>query len=404
MRARIIRPGFWSDQALGRLPIGARLLFAGLWCLADREGRLIDSPRWIAGQLFPYDDDGIDDDVRRWLAMLESGGFIVRYESEGTHCIAIANFKKHQPIHPKESASTLPPPSETKRRHKRGQETAEPRTRRGNSTATLRSRHGNSTASHMTTSEVPTSEFSDSYPVEAVTEISRLGHGISTAEPGRLHGGITSTSTTSIPTSTSGAVRKLPNTPPTPHGSSPPPLAHAEMVSAPAHSAPAIERRAGSIESAPKQDLPEVSSGQAAGMPAAAAGVAQDAPTEPWTASPCGRPAARALRPNLRNISGANTGMQRLGDFAVEVTRRMLLDWMERQAGRLPPPDDEICRRLVVAHGMSLDRLRAWLLWLRRRGKRPESVQSWGWFVHLAEVEGTSDEPTAEAMAAGGAA
>jgi hypothetical protein len=106
----------------------------------------------------------------------------------------------------------------------------------------------------------------------------------------------------------------------------------------------------------------------------------------------------------VRKISRADTGLQKLGDFAVEVIRRMLLDWMEHQAGRLPPPDEEICRRLLVAHGMSLDRVRDWLLWLRRRGKRPENVQSWGWFAHLAEAEAARDGPPADIMAAGGAA
>jgi hypothetical protein len=108
------------------------------------------------------------------------------------------------------------------------------------------------------------------------------------------------------------------------------------------------------------------------------------------------------MPPSALKISAANDGLQKVGDFAVEVTRRMLREWMERHADRLPPPDDEICRRLLVAHGMSLDRLRDWLLWLRRRGKRPEAVQSWGWFAHLAEAEAARDGPGEPSPAAAG--
>jgi hypothetical protein len=34
-----------------------RLLFTGLWCLADREGRLEDRPAEIKAEIFSYDDN-----------------------------------------------------------------------------------------------------------------------------------------------------------------------------------------------------------------------------------------------------------------------------------------------------------------------------------------------------------
>ncbi len=37
-RARNIKPGFFDNEILGELPALTRLLFIGLWCLADREG------------------------------------------------------------------------------------------------------------------------------------------------------------------------------------------------------------------------------------------------------------------------------------------------------------------------------------------------------------------------------
>jgi len=111
VRARIIKPGFFDDPKLGQLPIGARLLFVGLWCCADREGVLMDIPRRIAAEVFPHDQ--FEDDVERWLHELVGTRCIVRYEVDGVKCIYIQRFKEHQNIHPNETKSRLPaPPSD----------------------------------------------------------------------------------------------------------------------------------------------------------------------------------------------------------------------------------------------------------------------------------------------------
>ncbi len=77
---------------------------------------------------------------------------------------------------------------------------------------------------------------------------------------------------------------------------------------------------------------------------------------------------------------------QRVERLEIDVAGRMLRDWMGHHADRLPPPDDALCRRLLACCG-GLDGMHAWLRGLQRRGKRPESVQQWGWFVTLAETE-----------------
>lgn len=106
MRARTIKPGFFKNEQLAELPMAARLLFAGLWCLADREGRLEDRPRRIKAELFPYDDL----DVEPLLQALADHGFIVRYSVDGARYIQVTNFTKHQSPHPREAASEIPPP------------------------------------------------------------------------------------------------------------------------------------------------------------------------------------------------------------------------------------------------------------------------------------------------------
>jgi hypothetical protein len=105
-RIRTIKPEFFSNEEIGNLPAEARLLFIGLWTLADREGRLQDRPMRIGAQLFPYDAWAI----ASLLEELDRVGLIARYEAEGTKCIQIINFTKHQNPHPKETRYGLPPP------------------------------------------------------------------------------------------------------------------------------------------------------------------------------------------------------------------------------------------------------------------------------------------------------
>lgn len=99
-----MKPGFFQNEQLAELPIPARLLFAGLWCMADREGRLEDRPLRIKMHIFPADML----DVEPLLAGLAENGLIVRYEADGKRCIWIPEFLKHQRPHVKEAASTLP--------------------------------------------------------------------------------------------------------------------------------------------------------------------------------------------------------------------------------------------------------------------------------------------------------
>lgn len=107
-RARNLKPGFFKNEELGECNPLVRLFFAGLWCEADRRGILEDRPKRLKAELMPYDD--IDPDTA--LEELERRGFIERYEVDGTRCILIVNFERHQNPHRDEKASTLPAPCE----------------------------------------------------------------------------------------------------------------------------------------------------------------------------------------------------------------------------------------------------------------------------------------------------
>lgn len=107
-RTRQLKHDFFLNEDLAARSPMSRLLFAGLWLLADRDGRLEDRPAKIRAQLFPYEEA----DIEGFLLELAAGGFIYRYAIDGSCYIVIPKFKSHQHIHPDEKASTLPPPSE----------------------------------------------------------------------------------------------------------------------------------------------------------------------------------------------------------------------------------------------------------------------------------------------------
>lgn len=99
-----MKPGFFQNEQLAELDFGARLLFIGLWCMADREGRLEDRPKRIKMQIFPADLL----DVEPLLVGLAEQGLIKRYVANGIACIWIPEFLKHQRPHSKEQPSELP--------------------------------------------------------------------------------------------------------------------------------------------------------------------------------------------------------------------------------------------------------------------------------------------------------
>lgn len=106
-RSRNIKPGFFTDGQLTKLPIPARLLFAALWCLADREGRLSANESDIEDiELFAFPRDSVD--INELLDALATN-FIILYEVDGNRYIQVKNFKKHQSPHAKEQASAIPP-------------------------------------------------------------------------------------------------------------------------------------------------------------------------------------------------------------------------------------------------------------------------------------------------------
>lgn len=110
MRMRTIKPGYFLNHKLAELHPLTRLLYAGLWCVADRNGRLENTPKRLKIQILPYDSH----DITEALESLEDAGFITQYSAGGMELIEIKNFIRHQYIsaREKEAKVTLPAPTD----------------------------------------------------------------------------------------------------------------------------------------------------------------------------------------------------------------------------------------------------------------------------------------------------
>jgi hypothetical protein len=120
-RIRTVKPEFFEDENLAKLSPHARLLFIGLFQLADKNGVLENRPAWIQSKVFPY-ESGEASDVSRLLPGLVLGRYLVEYEVNGRAYLAVRNFSKHQRITGKEAKSNglhpLPPSGDAPGKHR----------------------------------------------------------------------------------------------------------------------------------------------------------------------------------------------------------------------------------------------------------------------------------------------
>lgn len=107
-RIRTVKPEFFTSDDICGLSAYARLLYIGLWCEADREGRMEWKPRSFKRRYLP--DDNVD--INELCAELTKAGLVVLY---GDDLAYIPTFAKHQHINPRETVSSLPEPDASAR-------------------------------------------------------------------------------------------------------------------------------------------------------------------------------------------------------------------------------------------------------------------------------------------------
>ena len=109
MRIRTIKPEFWESESVGRLSRDARLLFIGLWSIAEDSGVSRASLARIRAGLFPYDETLKNSQIESWLNELEKESMIKRYCVGADHYLHVCNWQKHQKIdHPGKLRLPLP--------------------------------------------------------------------------------------------------------------------------------------------------------------------------------------------------------------------------------------------------------------------------------------------------------
>lgn len=108
-RIRTIKPDLWANGKIARVSRDARLLFLGLITESDDEGRLLGSPKRLAGVLFPHDSDVTATKLARWMRELSREGLARCYAHEGVEYVELPGFNEHQRIS-HATPSRLPPP------------------------------------------------------------------------------------------------------------------------------------------------------------------------------------------------------------------------------------------------------------------------------------------------------
>jgi uncharacterized phage protein (TIGR02220 family) len=103
-RIRTIKPEFFlSDDILDLSPL-ARLLYIGLWCHADKEGRL-KNQRSLKTQIIPEEQN-------KYPALLQelvSNNHVHIYAVDGNEFLYLPTFRRHQRPHHTEKESIIPP-------------------------------------------------------------------------------------------------------------------------------------------------------------------------------------------------------------------------------------------------------------------------------------------------------
>jgi hypothetical protein len=104
-RIRTVKPDFFTSDDICALSPLARLLYIGLWCEADREGRLVWQPRTFKRRYLPDDQCDIEAVCKELLARE-----LVRLY--GDDYAFIPTFLAHQHVNPREAKSEIPPPDD----------------------------------------------------------------------------------------------------------------------------------------------------------------------------------------------------------------------------------------------------------------------------------------------------
>jgi len=109
----MIDPQIWRNEKFGKLSDAGRLLFIGIFSQADDDGRLKASPRFLMANIFPYDTDKTEDEVKHLRDQCAELGLIRLYSNDKGEYLDLPGWFEHQQIRKdRYEPSKLPPISE----------------------------------------------------------------------------------------------------------------------------------------------------------------------------------------------------------------------------------------------------------------------------------------------------
>jgi hypothetical protein len=99
MRARWLKPEFFTDKKIGPLGMCAALVFEALWCCADDGGAAECEPVLLKGQMFIRWPEISVEAIEQALQKLADAKRIVRYHHGDREFALIKSWEKNQPVH-----------------------------------------------------------------------------------------------------------------------------------------------------------------------------------------------------------------------------------------------------------------------------------------------------------------
>ena len=97
-RKRMVDPSIWQSEDFSRLSTLAKLVFIGLFSLADDEGRGRANPTYLKSSLFPYNEDLRSADIEKTLLEISSNMSVVFYSCDGSSYYSLLSWDTFQKI------------------------------------------------------------------------------------------------------------------------------------------------------------------------------------------------------------------------------------------------------------------------------------------------------------------
>lgn len=97
-RKRMIDPSIWQSEDFGKLSTLAKIVFIGLFSLADDEGRGRCNPVYLKSTLFPYEESIRSADIDKTLSEISSNMSVVLYSCNGSSYYSLLSWDTFQKI------------------------------------------------------------------------------------------------------------------------------------------------------------------------------------------------------------------------------------------------------------------------------------------------------------------